>query len=288
MSAHAYEVDATNFREQVLEASHRVLVLVDFWAEWCQPCRILKPILEQLAAEYAGRFILAKVNSDLNQELAAQFAVRGIPAVKAFVDGRIVDEFTGALPAAQVREFIETLLPSVAEPVYRQAVDAYSQGQKERARTLFAEAMVIDPIYEAAKLDYVEVSIDTGAIDDARAVLEALPSQRIRDELKVEALRARLDLISASRGASRDALASRLSAQPDDLEVRWQLANACAVDRDYRTALAELLEIVRRDRQWRDGTGRKTMLTLFNLLAPQPEYDDLVREYRVALARVLH
>ena len=111
MTAHAYDVTVTEFNDKVLAASRQVPVIVDFWAPWCQPCRVLKPILEKLAAEYEGKFILAKVNSDENQELSARYGVRGIPAVKAFVGGQMADEFTGALPEGKVREFIERLIP---------------------------------------------------------------------------------------------------------------------------------------------------------------------------------
>jgi putative thioredoxin len=126
MAANAIDVSVADFDDKVLAASRAVPVVVDFWAPWCQPCRILKPILEKLAAEFGGRFILAKVNSDENQELSMRYGVRGIPAVKAFVNGEPVDEFTGALPEGQVREFIERLIPSPAEPPRAQALEATS------------------------------------------------------------------------------------------------------------------------------------------------------------------
>ena len=288
MSDHAYDVTVADFAARVLGASRQVPVIVDFWAEWCQPCRILKPILEKLAAEYGGRFILAKVDSDHNQELAQRYGVRGIPAVKAFVNGEMVDEFTGALPAAQIRDFIDRLIPSPAEPLRLQALDAHAAGDLEGARQLMAQAIKLDPANDTSYLDYVEMSLAAGAIDEAREIMEAV-RPRCRDRARVEALDAQLAL-AASGGGDIDiaALRSRIAADPADLDARLQLANALAVARDYRPAFEQLLEIVRRDRAWNEQAGRKTMLTLFTVLGAQPQHDDLVREFRVALSRTLN
>ncbi len=288
MSDHAYDVTVADFAARVLGASRQVPVIVDFWAEWCQPCRILKPILEKLAAEYGGRFILAKVDSDHNQELAQRYGVRGIPAVKAFVNGEMVDEFTGALPEAQIRDFIDRLIPSPAEPLRLQALDAHAAGDLEGARQLMAQAIKLDPANDTSYLDYVEMSLAAGAIDEAREIMEAV-RPRCRDRARVEALDAQLAL-AASGGGDIDiaALRSRIAADPADLDARLQLANALAVARDYRPAFEQLLEIVRRDRAWNEQAGRKTMLTLFTVLGAQPQHDDLVREFRVALSRTLN
>lgn len=286
MSASSYDVSVADFPQKVLDASRQVPVLVDFWAEWCQPCRILKPILEKLAVEYGGRFILAKVNSDQNQELAQRYGVRGIPAVKAFLGGELVDEFTGALPEGQVRDFIDRLIPSPAEPLRMQALEAHERGEVEAARKLMAQAINTDPRNDTSYLDYVELSLEAGAFDEAKEVLDAV-RERCRDTERVAALDAQLKL-AAGGGADTAALAARVAADANDLDARLQLANAQALARDYRAAFGQLLEIVRRDRKWNDEAGRKTMLTLFTMLAPQPQYDDLVREFRVALSRTLN
>ena len=287
MTVNAYDVGVADFEEKVIAASHRAPVLVDFWAAWCQPCRILKPILEKLAAEYGGRFALAKVNSDENQELAARWGVRGIPAVKAFVNGQMVDEFTGALPEAQVREFLARLIPSPAEPLRLEAMAAHARGDQATALRLLGEALDLDPGNEAALLDSVEVHLATGAVAEARQALDLI-ADHARDRARVESLQARLQLSAAGGGADADTLRARVGADPADLDSRLALANTLALDQDYKGALENLMEIVRRDRKWKDEAGRKTMLTLFTLLGAQPEHEALVREYRIALARTLN
>jgi putative thioredoxin len=287
MSPHAFDVSTAEFQEKVVAASQHVPVLVDFWAEWCAPCRQLKPVLEKLAAEYGGRFLLAKVNSDQNQELAGQCGVRGIPNVKAFVGGHLVDEFTGALPEAQVRAFIDKLLPSPAEPLRIAAQEARAKGEPDVACSLLADALQLDPTNEAAQLDLAEIQLDQQQLDTARTLLDAL-EHKARDTSRLKALQARLKLVAAGGGADTAALMARITANGDDLEARLQLANALALTGDYRPALEHLLAIVRRDRKWQDEAARKAMLDLFTLLGGDAQFDDLVREFRIALARTLN
>ena len=290
MSAHAYDVSVADFDEKVLAASQQVPVLVDFWAPWCQPCRTLKPILEKLAAEFDGKFILAKVNSDENQELSQRYGVRGIPAVKAFVGGQLADEFTGALPEPQIREFLERLTPSPAEPMRQEALALAAAGDLPTARKLLAEAINLDPKNDVAYLDFVELSLDANELAEAKELLDVI-ADRARDRSRVDSLQARLQLAISSGNSSSaniEALCAQLAADADQHEARLQLANALAVQQKYRDALEQLIEIVRRDRKWNDEAARKGMLNLFTLLAAQPQHDDLVREFRIALARTLN
>ena len=287
MSPHAFDVSTAEFQEKVVAASQHVPVLVDFWAEWCAPCRQLKPVLEKLAAEYGGRFLLAKVNSDQNQELAGRCGVRGIPNVKAFVGGHLVDEFTGALPEAQVRAFIDKLLPSPAEPLRIAAQEARASGETELALSLLDDALQADPANDTVQLDMADIRLDAGQLDAARALLDAL-EHKARDGARLQALQARLKLLAAGGGADTAALQARLAANGDDLDARLQLANALALKGDYRAALEHLLAVVRRDRKWQDEAARKAMLDLFTLLGGDAQFDDLVREFRIALARTLN
>lgn len=287
MNPFSFDVGTADFQEKVIDASHHAPVLVDFWAEWCAPCRLLKPILEKLAAEYGGRFILAKLNSDRDQALAARYGVRSIPSVKAFVKGELVNEFTGALPEIQIRSFIDSLLPSPAEPLRVAAQAARARGDTEIAKSLLADARELDPAYEAVQLDLAEVDIDMAQIESAQAILDTL-KYTARDSARIAELQARLNLVAAGGGADPAVLVARIAANADDLDARLKLAQAQALAHDYRPALEQLLEIVQRDRNWQDEAARKTMLDLFTLLGGDAQHDDLVREFRILLARTLN
>ncbi|MGQ0751834.1 MAG: tetratricopeptide repeat protein [Betaproteobacteria bacterium] len=280
------DVSGRDFNEIVIEGSRRAPVIVDFWAPWCAPCRALAPVLEKLAAEYQGKFRLVKVNSDENQPLAAQWGVRGIPNVKAFVGGKLVDEFSGALPEPRVREFLERVIPSPAEELRLQAQAAYRERHDAvKALALLTQALELDPGHEPALIDSAAVLADLGRHDEAKQLLDRLAPVTQMDE-RVAALRAQIDFAeAASRGPDARALERRLEQAPDDLEARLQLANLHAARQEYTPALDHLLEIVRRDRAFRDDIGRRTMLQIFGVLGNQGE---LVSEYRRRLASAMY
>lgn len=287
MTDFAYDASTADFEQKVLAASHQVPVLVDFWADWCGPCRVLKPLLEKLAAEYGGRFLLAKVDSDRNPELSARYGVRGIPNVKAFRNGQLVDEFTGALPENQVRAFLDRLIPSAAEPLREAARQARLDKDFDTARALLADAAELDEKNEAIRLDLAELEIEAGNIDAARTALCQFEFHA-EDKTRLQALQARLNLSAAGSHADPAELERRIAEHPDDLDARLQLANVLALAQDYRPALEHLLAIVRRDRQWNDQAARRRMLDLFQLMASDATQDSLVREYRIQLARTLN
>lgn len=284
MAAHASEVSEATFATEVIERSRQVPVLVDFWAPWCGPCRQLAPVLERLAEQYQGRFHLAKVNSDDNPRLSAQYAVRSIPNVKAFVDGALVDEFLGAQPESAVREFIDRLLPSSAELLRREAQELLRQGAAEDALRLLDQAIATSGHEDALHADRAQTLLTLGRIEEARAALRQL-GPLAGDDARIAAIAARVNFAQAEGAPAAAELVARIAADPADLQARLTLARSHVSAQRHEAALEQLLEIIRRDRKWNDEAGRKTMLAVFDLLGPQ---DALVAKYRRLLASALY
>ena len=284
MSAHSFDSTTETFERDVLERSKTVPVLVDFWAPGCAPCRVLKPILEKLAVEFEGRFALAKVNTDENPDIASRYGVRGIPNVKAFVGGELVDEFTGALPESGVRGFLEGLVPSESEKLRRAAAVALAQGDAPNAEAALREAIALDPANFDARVDFAALMLARDDFAGAEAQLGEVPDD-VRDD-RVEAIAAKVALWK--RGQSLPDLATleaQVDARPEDLDARLGYADRLAAAGRFRAALDQLIEVVRRDRGERRERARKTVLALFGLAADQP---DLVGGYRRKLAGALY
>ncbi len=284
MNTYSFDTSAESFEKEVLKASERVPVLVDFWAPWCAPCRVLKPILEKLAGEYQGRFLLAKVNSDEHPQLSARFGVRGIPNVKAFVDGELADEFTGALPESGVRAFIDRLIPTPAEKLRRTARALLTQGDFDEAERHLRNALALDPADHAVRLDLVELLLAKNSQAEADELFAPIP-ERERDE-RADRLYAVLALWKKSRQLPTvEALQAKLAADPADLQALMALGERLVADQRFEPALAALLEVVRKDRGALRTSARKLMVEVFNLAEDQPE---LVSEYRKLLAGALY
>jgi len=285
MAVHAIDVSSTTFERDVLEASRSVPVVVDFWAPWCAPCKVLKPILEKLAVEYDGRFKLAKVNSDENQELAAAFGIRSIPDVMAFRDGKPISHFLGALPESQVRAFIDGVLPKPAELEQARAAALRAAGDSEGAIAALRSALALDPSSDPVRLDLAELLVEQARPNEAEALLDAV-RPNIDWDARVDALRAAVSFARMrASGTTEPTLSAKLAKDPADHAARFALAELHAGAHRYREALDELIEIVRRDKDWNEGVARKQVLNIFNLV----ESDDaLVSEYRKKFANALY
>ena len=284
MTTVSMDTTADSFERDVIEASRSQPVVVDFWAPWCGPCRALKPILEKLASEYAGKFVLVKLNTDEHPEPAARYGVRGIPNVKAFVDGEVANEFVGALPESGVRAFLDSLVPSAAENLRRAAVQAITDGDFEGAESNLREAIALEPANVAAQTELAELLAARGDMPGAEAVLAALPEHESSERL--DALRARVAGWRTVQGLpSADALKERIAANPADLGARLALGEWLAVEARFESAMKELLEVVRCDRGDLREQARQALLRVFNLASGDP---DLVREYRRQLASALN
>ena len=282
----AIAVDRTNFESVVIHGSAKTPVLVDFWAPWCAPCRALAPILDKVAAEFAGRLTLAKLNTDEEPELAGSFGIRGIPNCKLFVDGRVADEFTGVLPEAAVRNFLADAIPSPAAPHVAAAVGRLAAGDAPGALADLERALAVAPDDEDANLTRIEALLAAGRGKEAAEAAAAFSSagRRVRDERRLAQLTARTAL-AAEGGGDLAALARRSSALPVDCAAKLDYANALAAKGDYELALAELLAVVQTDRQYGDDAGRKAMLRIFDALGPD---SDLARRYRRELASAIN
>ncbi len=284
MDTYSFDTGLETFEHDVLQASQKVPVLVDFWAPWCAPCRALKPVLEKLADQYQGRFLLARVNSDEHPQLSAQFGVRGIPNVKAFVDGKLADEFTGALPEAGVRDFIDRLIPTPGEKLRRTARALVIQGDFDEAERQLRSALELEPGNHAVRLDLVELLLAKNSQTEADAMFASIP-ERERDE-RAERLYGVLALWKRSQQLPPlEELEAKLAANPDDLPARLALGERLVADRRYEPALAALLEVVRRDRGAMRTSARKLMVDVFSLAEDRA---DLVSEYRRLLAGALY
>ncbi|WP_439668118.1 thioredoxin [Cupriavidus necator] len=279
------DVTLQNFETEVIEASRQAPVLVDFWAPWCGPCRTLGPMLERLESEAGGQWKLVKVNVDENQDLAAHFGVRSIPHVVAIADGQAVDQFIGVLPESGLREFLGRLMPRPAQTALHDALQLAAEGDRAGAEAKFDEAIALDPETDAARLAYIGFLLDGNAVAEARSQFEALSPQAAQQDAHA-ALRMRMDAMEGLSGLPDEpTLSARIAADPRDLAARRDLARLLIARQQYEPALEQLLEIVRTDRTFEDDIGRKTMLSVFEMLADRP---DVVSHWRRQLSTALN
>lgn len=284
-SPYIVAVTSANFQSIVIEGSYERPVLVDFWADWCAPCRMLMPILSKLADEYKGRFLLAKVNTDEEQALAFQFGIRSLPTVQLFRNGEVVDQFMGALPESQVRAFLENHLPRASDSLIDRAQNAIAAGDLASARSFLERVRREDPENKRLPLVEVQLLAASGEIKEALAAIERLPLEFAGDP-EVAALRAQLGFAQVLEHAPGESeLAARLAANPKDSEARYQLAAHLVLKGDYEGALEQLLELVKRDRAYGEDAGRKGMLAIFDLLGNGHE---LVSRYRAKMMSALY
>ena len=285
MSQFSFDVSIEDFETKVLVPAETVPVVVDFWAPWCEPCKVLKPMLEQLAEEYGGRFLLAKVDSDANPELAQHFGVRSIPSVKVLFQGQLVDEFNGVLPESQIREFLDrfALPPAPGGNLREEAAALIGEGKLEEALAKLVEASKAKPDDQAVQLDAIDVLLQLGRNDEAQ---QLLAGEFTQEADRANALRARLAL--AAGAADTSELEARLAANPADHAVRLELSRAYAAQSRFREALEAALEVVIRDRSFDEGAGRKAILQLFEALGGSEQYDDLIREFRRKMSAALN
>lgn len=280
-SEYILEVDDSNFTAAVIEGSQKQPVLVDFWAEWCAPCRSLMPVLARLADEYGGKFILAKINSDENQALASQLGVRSLPTVKVFKNGIPVDEFMGALPESAVREFIERHIEHESDRLHTAAMQAYRRDDPDTAVELMERAHAMEPGKSRITIDLASVLAGSGNPARAEELLNGLPEYE-RNSGEAAGLLARLEFAREAADLPDEA-GIETGAESGDLNSLYQLAMLKISQNDFAGAMEKLLLIIQKDRGYRDDLGRKTLIKLFDMLGDDP----LVDNYRKRMTNLL-
>ncbi len=277
------DVTMANFETDVIAASQTTPVLVDFWADWCAPCKSLGPVLEKLEADYAGRFKLVKINADTEQQLAGAFGVKSLPTCILLIGGRPVDGFMGALPEGKVREFLDKHVPSdseVAAQADMQAAEQLAQsGDAQAAIAKLQEALSLNPADDEARYNLVKLLISVGELEEAQAALAPkltdIPLQLRFDALKYW-LQALQFVASDERGGWNFEQFDALIAQNKrDFDTRLAKARLFIAAELFENAMEELLEIIMRDKTWNHDVARKTYVAILELLTPpKPKTDD--------------
>jgi putative thioredoxin len=271
------DVNEAAFEADVIARSHEVPVVVDFWAAWCAPCRTLGPILEREVAALGGRVELVKVDTDANPKLAARYEIRGIPAVKAFTMGDVAREFVGVQSADFLRRWLAELAPSPGRQALAAAAALVAKNDRAGAEAALRPLLGDPEVGNSAGVALGEVLLDDGRADDAEAALASVDPRSPQADA-ADAARRRITFArDAAAYGGRDAATAALARDPNDLEARFALASAHAAALAWEPALAELLELVRRNRKFRDDGARLAMLAIFEHLGPQ---HPLVSDYR--------
>ena len=284
-SPYIHNVSMQDFQNQVLEKSINKPVLVDFWADWCQPCQTIMPMLARLAEEYDGKFELAKVNADTEQELASHFGIKSLPTMKLFYKGQVVDERTGAIPESEVRAMIDKHIVSESDQFMNAAMMAYQQGQTEKALEILNQALSSDPDNPQLKIKIAQLIHAEGDSDGAIALLDSLDEANQKKDEAIQ-LRAEIKLAKQIVGLpDLGEIEQQLAQDPGNLKALQQKSHHLVAQRDFDNAMECLLSIMRIDRSFEDDAGRTGLIELFDMLGGE---HPSVQKYRRKMFTLLH
>lgn len=284
MTDHIVEINEQNAQQLLIDESFKRPVMVDFWADWCAPCKTLLPILEKLANEHAGAFLLAKVNADEQQMLASQLGVRNLPTVMIIKDGQPVDGFTGAQPESAVRQVLDKYLPKPWDGQLEQARAHITAGEWNEALPLLRQAYTESNQRTDIALELARVLIETRRLDNAETVLQAVPM--VEQDALYQQLQAQMDLAKqAAHSPEIEALQAKLNKDPDDLKAAYDLAVQFNQESLYKEALELLFSILQQDKEFQDGGARKTMVEIITALG---KGDPIATEYQRKLFGLLY
>jgi putative thioredoxin len=284
MSNYAVDINETNAQQYLIDESRQRPVVVDFWADWCEPCKVLMPLLDKLADEYQGQFLLAKVNADEQPMIAQQLGVRSLPTVMVIKDGQPVDGFVGAQPEAQIREILDKYLPKPWDALLQQGQQLLEEGKANEALPVLRQAFEDSGHQHDILLAYCAVLIECNRLDDAEAVLGEV---RLADQdAQWEQLQAQVKLKrEAARSPEVEALEAELASDPNNLDVKQKLALQYNNSGMHAEALETLFAILQVDRDHHDGGTRKALL---DIIATLGKGDPLAAEYQRKLFGLMY
>jgi putative thioredoxin len=293
------DVTIENFETEVIAASMEIPVLVDFWAPWCGPCKVIGPLLEKLETAYEGRFKLVKIDSDQEQQLAGAFQIRSIPTCVLLKNGQPVDGFMGAMPEGKIREFLDKHVPAEAQAPLEaeaQAMPLDDEGQRDA----LAQAVTQDPDNDNARFDYVKWLLLAGHLDEAKVAFAPVIA-KAAGVRRLDSLKRLMDAMdfAMAQGNPQQALAgfdAKIAANKRDFEARYARARLLAAHLQWTEAMDELLEILMRDKAWSEDAARKTYIAILDIMEPPkpkvadgqiPPDDPVVATYRRRLSSVV-
>jgi putative thioredoxin len=279
------ELNESNYEQAVVQKSHEVPVLVDFWADWCAPCKMLTPILEQLAVDYGEQLQIGKVNTDQERRLAEQHGIRSLPTLRLYRNGEVVEEVLGAQPESSLRALIEAHLVRASDSLLDQALTLAAASEYAQALQILDAAFNEDPDNPKLPLPLVRLYIQNRQLDKAAELLDSLPHD-LRESDEGKNLQLLIEFATAAAAApDKETLQRTLAEQPANAEASYQLAALQLLDGDYDAALEGFMDLLKKHRDFGDGAARRGLLAVFSLLG---ENDKRVGTYRRQMFALLH